>query len=60
MLTIKNIKDLDLNNTITCGQIFRFIVEPDNSYTIILLDRVINSKCLNATLYIESNNETNL
>ena len=60
MITIKNIKNLDLNNTITCGQIFRFIEEDDNSFTIILSDRVINIKYLDNNLYVESNNEDNL
>jgi len=60
MLTIKNIKDLDLDNTITCGQIFRFIKEEDNSYTIVLRDRVINLKLINNTLYVDSNDFNNL
>ena len=60
MITINNITDLDLENTITCGQIFRFIKELDNSFTVILPDRVINIRYKNNTLYIESNNETNL
>ena len=60
MIQINNIKDLDLENTITCGQIFRYEQELDNSYTVILSDRVINIKYDNNTLYIESNNEDNL
>lgn len=60
MLILKNINNLDLDNTITCGQIFRFTKELDNSYTVILTDRVINIKYINNTLYIESNNEINL
>ena len=60
MLILNNIKNLDLDNTITCGQIFRFIKEPNNSYTVILPDRVINIKYENEKLYIESNNENNL
>ena len=44
MLVIKNVNNLDLDNTITCGQIFRFILEDDGSYTVIIKDRVINLK----------------
>ena len=60
MIKINNITNLDLDNTITCGQIFRYQQELDNSYTIILSDRVVNIKYDNKTLYIESNNEENL
>ena len=55
MLVIKNINNLDLDNTITCGQIFRYIIEDDNSYTVILSDRVVNIKYSNSTLYVDSN-----
>mgnify|MGYP003294387574 CR=1 FL=1 len=48
--------DLNLKNTITCGQIFRYIEEDDNSYTVILPDRVVNLKQVDNLLYIESNN----
>ena len=60
MLTIKNITNLDLDNTITCGQIFRYISELDNSYTVVLSDRVVNIKYDNNTLYVDSNNLNNL
>ena len=60
MIVIKNIFNLDLENTITCGQIFRFYKEDDESYTIILSDRVVNIKYENNNLYVESNNEDNL
>ena len=60
MLKVKNIKNLDLENTITCGQIFRFIKEEDNSFTIVVSDRVINIKYDKDTLYVESNKEDNL
>lgn len=60
MLKVKNIKNLDLENTITCGQIFRFIKEEDNSFTIVVNDRVINIKYDKDTLYVESNKEDNL
>lgn len=60
MLKVKNIKNFDLENTITCGQIFRFAKEDDNSFTIIISDRVINLKYDGTNLYVESNNEDNL
>jgi len=60
MLTIKNINNLDLDNTITCGQIFRYKQEEDNSYTIILTDRVVNIKYQDNTLFVDSNKLDNL
>ena len=60
MLIIKNVDNLDLDNTITCGQIFRFIKEEDNSYTVILSDRVVNLKIINKDLYVDSNREDDL
>jgi len=60
MLIINNIKNLDLDNTITCGQIFRYKQEEDNSYTVILSDRVVNIKYQNNTLFIDSNKLDNL
>ncbi|MBQ3020665.1 MAG: hypothetical protein IJD92_00390 [Bacilli bacterium] len=60
MIVIKNVKNMDLENTITCGQIFRFIKEIDNSFTVILCDRVVNLKYINGELYVDSNNEDNL
>lgn len=60
MLVINNIKTIDLDNTITCGQIFRYIKEIDNSYTVILSDRVVNIKYSNNTLYVNSNKLDNL
>ncbi len=59
MLRIKD-ANLNLSDTITCGQIFRFSIEDDNSYTIILSDRVINIKQDNNDLIVKSNNEDNL
>ncbi len=58
MLKIKN--DFDLKSTITCGQIFRFILEEDGSYTVIIKDRVINLKEDNDYIIVESNKEDNL
>ena len=57
MLKIKN--NFDLKSTITCGQIFRFI-EEENSFTIIIKDRVINLKEDGDFIIIESSNEENL
>ncbi len=60
MKKIKYNGEFDLDNTITCGQIFRFNEELDGSYTIIITDRVINLKILDNILYVESNNEQNI
>ena len=60
MLVIKDIKNFDLENTITCGQIFRFIKEEDNSFTIVISDRVINVRYDGTNLYVDSNKEDNL
>lgn len=59
MITIKN-TDINLKDTITCGQIFRYDEELDNSYTIILKDRVVNIKKENDNLIVLSNNENDL
>ena len=58
MIRINNI-DLNLDDTITCGQIFRFKKEND-SYTIILSDRVVNLKMDKNDLIVKSNKEENL
>lgn len=60
MLVIKDIKNLDLENTITCGQIFRFTKEIDNSFTVILSDRVVNLKYSDNNLYVDSTKKENL
>ena len=57
MLKIKN--NFYLKSTITCGQIFRFF-EENNSFTIIIKDRVINLKEDGDFITIESSNEKNL
>ena len=59
MITIRN-TDINLKDTITCGQIFRYDEEVDNSYTIILSDRVVNIKKEENNLLVASNNENNL
>lgn len=60
MIKLELSNDFNLDDTVTCGQIFRFDKELDNSYTIILDDRVINIKKEDNTLLVESNNEDNL
>ena len=57
MLKIKN--NFNLDNTITCGQIFRF-KRIDNKYIIILHDRVVELKIDGDYILVESSNEENL
>lgn len=60
MIKLQNI-DINLKDTITCGQCFRFYEENDGSFTMILKDRVINIKNdKDNNLLVESNNEDNL
>ena len=59
MLRIKDMC-IDLDGTVTCGQIFRYEKEADNSYTIILSDRVINIKKDKNDLVVTSNKEEDL
>ena len=59
MIKIEN-AFINLKDTITCGQIFRYIKESDNSYTVLLSDRVVNIKQDNNTLYVKSNDEKDL
>lgn len=59
MIKIENV-DINLKDTITCGQIFRYIEEIDNSYTIILSDRVVNIKEDNDSLLVKSSIENDL
>lgn len=54
------VDDFNLHDTVTCGQIFRFTVEDDNSYTVILSDRVVNLKMDGNRLFIDSNNMDNI
>lgn len=54
------VDDFNLHDTVTCGQIFRFKVLDDNSYTVILSDRVVNLKMDGNKLYIDSNNMDNI
>ena len=59
MIIIKD-TDINLNDTITCGQCFRFYKMDDDSFTMILSDRVINIRQDNDILIVESNNEDKL
>ena len=54
------VDNFNLKDTVTCGQIFRFEIEDDNSYTVILSDRVINIKQVRNELEVSSSNEDNL
>ncbi len=60
MIKIRITKPFKLDDTITCGQIFRFFKQDDNSYDIILKDRVINVYMDEEYLCVSSNNENNL
>ena len=55
-----NKKDLNLYDTLFSGQCFRMTKETDNTFTVILSDRVINIKEEENYLLIESNNEEDL
>ncbi len=57
MLKIKN--NFDLRSTITCGQIFRYI-EDNNSFIVIIKDRVIKLTEEEDFIIIESNKYDNL
>lgn len=59
MIIIKN-TDINLNDTITCGQCFRFYKMNDESFNMILSDRVINIKQDDDRLIVESNKEDDL
>lgn len=60
MIKIKLKKAFNLDSTVTCGQIFRFIKKEDSSYDIVLKDRVINVYKKEEFLYVSSNVEDNL
>ena len=60
MVVIDNINNLDLDNTICCGQIFRYEKLEDDSYIVILKDRVVKLKYIDNKLYIDSNNVNNI
>ncbi len=60
MKKIQNKKVINLKATLLSGQAFRIIEELDNSFTIILKDRVVNIKEDNDYLILTSNKEDNL
>lgn len=60
MIKIKIDKPFNLESTVECGQIFRFYKMKDNSYDIILKDRVINVFMKDDMLYASSNKEEDL
>lgn len=60
MVVIDNINNLDLDNTICCGQIFRYEKLEDDSYIVILKDRIVKLKYIDNKLYIDSNNMDNI
>lgn len=55
MLIIKGV-DINLKDTICCGQIFRYYEEDDDSYTVILSDRIVNLKMDDSNLIVLSDN----
>lgn len=57
---IIDVQNFNLKETVTCGQIFRFKEEVDNSFTVILPDRVINLKMDKTKLIVESSNMTDI
>ena len=59
MLRIKNV-DINLFDTVNCGQCFRFKQNDDNSFTMVLTDRVIKIKQEDNDLIVYSNNSNNL
>lgn len=60
MIKIKVEKPFKLNDTVTCGQIFRFFPLDDGSFDIIIKDRVINVYMEDNYLCVSSNKEENL
>ncbi|MBO6195831.1 MAG: 8-oxoguanine DNA glycosylase [Bacilli bacterium] len=57
---IIKVNDFNLKDTVTCGQIFRFEELDDNSFDIVLTDRVINIKQVNNELIVNSSNMNNI
>lgn len=60
MIKIKLSHPFKLDDTVTCGQIFRFFKQVDGSYDIILKDRVINVYVKDDYLFVSSNDERDL
>ena len=57
---IIDVGNFNLHDTVTCGQIFRFDIEKDNSYTVVLSDRVVNLKLDGDKLIVDSSNMDNI
>lgn len=57
MIRIKN--NFDLKSTITCGQIFRY-TEDNNTFTVVIKDRVLVLTIDGDEIIVESNKEDNL
>lgn len=60
MIKLRIEKPFKLDDTVNCGQIFRFFKQEDGSYDIIIKDRVINVYMDENYLCVSSNNEENL
>lgn len=60
MIEITINKPFDLKSTLECGQAFRYIQESDDSYTVILKDRVINVLLKDNVLQVTSSNYDDL
>ena len=54
------VNDFNLKETLLSGQCFRVTEEADNSFTVILFDRIINIKQIDNTIEFVSNNNNNL
>ena len=60
MIKVKIDKPFKLDDTVCCGQIFRFFKQEDSSYDIVIKDRVINVYLKDNYLYASSSNEDDL
>lgn len=60
MIKVVAKRPFNLDNTVTCGQIFRYFKQEDGSYDIILKDRIINVMQEKDVLLVSSNNENDL
>ncbi len=57
-IIFENIKSFDLQQTLECGQCFRFNKLPDDSYDIVALGRAVNVKYSDNTLTITNASES--
>ncbi len=51
---VKNVRDFDIVHIFESGQCFRWIRQPDNSYTGVAKDRVVNIKVVNDSVIIDN------